>query len=110
HARPSPLCVHLLAKRSFDFASRHAERRGDAQIGPDHLLYGVLRDAVDPLGTQLSRHGGRQLAALGWEPGRPNPLRLVLEARGVDMTTLAAHLGERSGGGRGYARDFAHDA
>lgn len=93
HARPNPLCVYLLAKRSFGMAVRFADRRGDAGIGPEHLLYGVLHDARDPLGTQLSRRSRRQLATLGWSAGRPNPLRLVLEARGIDLTRLAADLG-----------------
>jgi hypothetical protein len=93
HPRPSPLCVYLLAKRSFLIAAQFADRRGDAGIGPDHLLYGVLQDARDPLGTQLSRRSRRQLAGLGWTAGRPNPLRLLLEARGVDLTRLSTQLG-----------------
>ncbi len=93
HPRPSPLCVYLLAKRSFDIAARFADRRGDAGIGPEHLLYGVLHDARDPLGTQLSRRSRSELAVLGWTAGRPNPLRLMLEARGIDLTRLATELG-----------------
>jgi ATP-dependent Clp protease ATP-binding subunit ClpA len=92
HARPSPLCVYLLAKRSFAIATELANRRGDSGIGPEHLLYGVLHDARDPLGTRLSRRSRRQLAALGWTAGRPNPLRLLLEARGINVAHLAAKL------------------
>jgi hypothetical protein len=92
HARPRPLCVYLLAKRSFHIAVRFANRRGDAGIGPEHLLYGVVQDARDPLGTHLGRRGRQQLAGLGWTPGRSNPLRLMLQARGVDLTQLAAQL------------------
>jgi hypothetical protein len=93
HPRPSPLCGYLLAKRSFLIAARFANRRGDARIGPEHLLYGALQDAGDPLGAQLSRRSRRRLAALGWTGGRPNPLRLLLEARGIDPMRLAAELG-----------------
>jgi len=93
HARPSPLCAYLLAKRSMQFAAEFADRRGAAGIGPEHLLYGVLRDARDPLGTQLSRRSRRELAGLGWTTGRPNPLRLLLEARGIELSRLAAELG-----------------
>jgi hypothetical protein len=93
HARPSPLCVYILAKRSFEIAARFADGRGDAEIGPDHLLHGVLHDARDLLGTQLSRRSRRELAGLGWTEGRPNPLRLLLEARGIDPSRLAADLG-----------------
>jgi len=52
----------------------------------------VLRDARDPLGTQLSRRGRRQLATVGFIPGRPNPVRLLLEAHHIDPSQLAAQL------------------
>jgi len=55
------------------------------------LLYGLLRDARDLLGSS-SRRSRRQLAALGCTAGRPNPLRLLLESRGIDLTQLAAEL------------------
>jgi len=93
HPRPSALCVHVLAKRSFEFAAAFATRRGDAGIGPDDLLYGLLQDAADPLGTQLSRRSRRELAPLGFVPGRPNPVRLQLQAHGIDMTRLATEIG-----------------
>lgn len=92
HAQPSALCVYLLAKRSFEFATRLAESRGDPGVGPEHLLYGALRDARDPVGTQLSRRSRRELATLGWRAGGPNPLRVLLEVRGIDPTELAAAL------------------
>jgi len=95
HPRPSALCVHLLAKRSFEIGSRFADQRGDSGVGPEHLLYGILQDARDPLGTQLSRRSRRQLAVLGWVGGRPNPLRLLLEARGIDLSRLSAQLSSR---------------
>jgi Clp amino terminal domain, pathogenicity island component len=93
HPRPSPLCVYILAKRSFEIAAGFADRRGGVGIEPEHLLYGVLHDARDPLGTNLSRRTRKQLAGLGWTAGRPNPLRLLLEARGIDLTRLATELG-----------------
>lgn len=93
HARPNPLCVYLLAKRSLEFAARFADRQGDAGIGPEHLLYGALRDARDPLGTQFSRRTRRELGTLGWIAGRPNPLRLILEAHDVNLSRLTTELG-----------------
>ena len=92
HPRPDPLCVYILAKRALEIAARFAARRGDAGIGPQHLLYGVLHDARDPLGTQLSRRSRRQLAPLGFAPGRPNPVRLQLQAHGIDLNQLTADL------------------
>ncbi|MFI7676373.1 Clp protease N-terminal domain-containing protein [Actinophytocola sp. NPDC049390] len=96
HPRPNPLCVYLLSKRSWEIAARFAHRHGDAAVTPEHLLYGAVCNARDPLGTQLSRRTRRELAVLGWTPHRPNPLRLLLEARGIDLTGLAAAL-DRSG-------------
>lgn len=90
HRGSSPLCVYLLAKRAMEFAARSAADRGDAGIGPQHLLYGVLQDARDPLGTQLSRRSRQQLAPLGFVSGRPSPVRLQLQARGIDLQRLAA--------------------
>jgi ATP-dependent Clp protease ATP-binding subunit ClpA len=75
HPRPNALCHYLLAKRAFEFADRLAKQRGDAAVGPEHLLY-----------------GRRELATVGWTAGRPNPLRLVLEARGIDLAGLTAEL------------------
>lgn len=92
HARPGPLCVYLLAKRAFEISARFANGRGEAGIGPEHLLYGILHDARDPLGTRLGRRSRMKLATLGWTPGRPNPLRLALEERGIDLARLAAQL------------------
>ncbi len=94
HPGPSALCVHLLAKRSFELAAGLATRRGDAGIGPDHLLYGVLQDALDPLGTQQSRRSRRELECLGFVAGRPNPVRLQIQALGIDLSGLAAQLGD----------------
>ena len=92
HPRPNPLCVHLLAKRCFEIAARFATSRGEHGIGPDHLHYGVLQDACAPLGTQLSRRSRRELAPLGFSPGRPNPVRLQLEARGIELAGPSAQL------------------
>jgi hypothetical protein len=93
HPRPGPLCVYILAKRSFEIAARFADRLGGVGIEPEHLLYGVLHGARDPLGTELSRRTRKELAVLGWTAGRANPLRLLLEARGIDLTRLATELG-----------------
>ena len=92
HPRPNALCVYLPATRSFHIAARFATRRGDRKIDPEHLLYGVLQDARDPLGTQLSRRSRSQLATVGFTAGRPNPVRLQLESRGADLTPLIAEL------------------
>lgn len=73
---------------------RFAARRGDAGIGPDYLLYGVLQDAADPLGTQLSCRSCRELGSLGFVPGRPNPVRLQLQAHGIELGWLSGEIGQ----------------
>jgi ATP-dependent Clp protease ATP-binding subunit ClpA len=90
--RPSALCGHMLGKRALEMAAEYARARGDAGVEPRHLLHGVLQDAQDPLGTQLSRRSRRQLRARGFAAGRPNPVRLQLEARGLDLRRLASDL------------------
>jgi ATP-dependent Clp protease ATP-binding subunit ClpA len=93
HPRPSALCVQLLAKRSFELAARFASARGETRIGPDHLLFGVLQDASEPLGAQLSRRSRLELKCLGFRADRPNPVRLLLQARGIDLPGLASQIG-----------------
>jgi ATP-dependent Clp protease ATP-binding subunit ClpA len=92
HPRPNPLCAYLLTKRAFEIAARHAAHRGDPGIGPHHLLYGVLQDAHDPLGTQLNRRSLAELTTLGFAQGRPQPVRLMLEAHGIAIATMVTEI------------------
>ena len=89
---PSPLCAYLLAKRAFHFAIDHADLHGDPRIEPRHLLFGAVRDAMDPTGTHLSRRSRARLTALGFIYGRPNPLRLILQAHGINPEQLTVDL------------------
>lgn len=92
HRRPRPLCVYLLARRALHFAVELADDRRDARIEPHHLLYGALRDAGDPLGTELSHRARSALRSHGLMPGGSNPLDLLLRRCGVDRSRLAADL------------------
>jgi ATP-dependent Clp protease ATP-binding subunit ClpA len=92
HPQPSPLCRHLLTKRAFHYAIDRADRHGEGQLEPRHLLYGAVRDALDPTGTQLSRRSLTALTTLGFTAGRASPLRLILQAHGVDPQQLTAQL------------------
>lgn len=93
HPHPRPICGFVFAKRSLEMAAENATERGDTAVGPQHLLYGILRNAHDALGTQLSRRTQHQLAALGWNPGRTTPLRLLIERCGLDLSELATEAG-----------------
>jgi hypothetical protein len=75
-----------------EFAARHAADRGDLGIGPQHLLYGVLQDAHDPLGIQLSRRSRAELSMLGFAQGRPQPVCMMLEARGIRISTIVTEI------------------
>src|SRR5213592_2579387 len=49
-----PLAKPVLVKRGLELAERHAHAVGREQATIDDVLVGILRDAQDPLGTQLS--------------------------------------------------------
>jgi len=76
-----------LDRRAIVFAARAAAARGQ-EIGPEHLLVGLLRDAVDPAGTDLYPNERREHAYLGLPLRGPHPVRLLIEARGVALETL----------------------
>jgi ATP-dependent Clp protease ATP-binding subunit ClpA len=76
------LCIRALV-----FAAREADARGQ-EVGPEHLLFGLLRDAEDPAGTGLGRNERREHAYLGLPLRGPHPVRLLVEAHGVALETL----------------------
>lgn len=78
-----------LIKRAQLIACTTAGKRGDTQLRPEHLLYGVLRVARDPLGTELGRRGRREAARLGLPLGAPHPVRLLLAEHDIDLDRLA---------------------
>lgn len=81
-----------LIKRAQLIACTTAGKRGDAQLRPEHLLYGVLRVARDPLGAGLGRRGRREVARLGLPIGSPHPVRLLLAEHDIDLDRLAEDL------------------
>jgi ATP-dependent Clp protease ATP-binding subunit ClpA len=96
----APLAKPVLVKRALELAERHAETAGREQAAIDDVLVGILRDAQDPLGTQLSRRGRRSLLQLDLAPGNPAPVRLIVEARGLTLEQLDSELTahDQSGG------------
>jgi ATP-dependent Clp protease ATP-binding subunit ClpA len=91
--RRTPLCGKpFFAKRSLALAAAYADIQGLHDVGPEHLLYGVLQDAADPFGTGLGRRGRKQLAQLGWSIGASNPAAAILAAHGIDPGHLRAQL------------------
>ena len=87
-----PLAKPVLLKRALELAERHAHAAGREQATIDDVVVGILRDAKDPLGTQLSRRGKRSLLQLDLVPGSPAPVRLIVEARGLKLDQLDRQL------------------
>src|SRR5438874_12138148 len=90
--RLTPLPKPVLVKRALELAERHAHAAGREQATIDDVVVGILRDAKDPLGTQLSRRGKRSLLQLDLVPGSPAPVRLIVAARGLKLGQLARQL------------------
>jgi hypothetical protein len=61
-------------------------------MSPEHLLYGVLRVARDPLGSGLGRRGRREAARIGLRVGGPHPVRLLLGEHGIELDRLGEDL------------------
>ena len=76
-----------LDRRAMVFAARAAAARGQ-DIGPEHLVFGLLRDASDPAGTGLYPNERREHAYLGLPVRGPHPVRLLVEGRGVALEAL----------------------
>jgi ATP-dependent Clp protease ATP-binding subunit ClpA len=76
-----------LDRRALVFAAREAAARGQ-EIGTEHLLVGLLRDASDPAGAELYPNERREHAYLGLPLRGPHPVRLLVEARGVALEVL----------------------
>jgi hypothetical protein len=79
----------LVCWRALRFASEEAAAR-DRDLGPEHLLLGLLRDAQDPLGTGLYPQDRRLRGLLGLPDRGPHPIRLLIEARGLLLEALGA--------------------
>jgi hypothetical protein len=79
----------LTCVRALRFAAEEAAARGQ-WVGPEHLLLGLLRDAQDPVGTDLHPKDRRLRAFLGLPDRGPHPIRLLVEARGLTLEALQA--------------------
>lgn len=92
-AQHSALCgPPYLIKRAQLIACTTAGKHGHAEIAPEHLLYGVLRVARDPLGSGWSRRGRREMARLGLRAGAPHPVRVLLTEHGIDLDRVGEDL------------------
>ena len=82
----------LLAKRAFYFAGQEADKLRTHEVGAEHILLGILRDARDPVGTGLSRAARRSRAYLGLPGSGPSAVRLLIEAAGASIESMRARV------------------
>lgn len=77
----------LVCGRAMGFAAHEAIAR-DQEVGPEHLLLGLLQDAEDPVETDLAPQDRRQRVLLGLADHGANPIRLLVEGRGLTLDRL----------------------
>jgi hypothetical protein len=77
--------------RVLRFAWEEATAR-DQDLGPEHLLLGLLRDAQEPLEAGLNPQDRRLRGVLGLRDRGPHPVKLLVEARGLTLEGLRAAL------------------
>jgi Clp amino terminal domain, pathogenicity island component len=81
----TPLTCHRVLLR----ACEEAVARG-TEVGPLHLLLGLLRDAERPVGEGLSPGELRLRAMLGLPNSGPSPVKLLVENEGLTLEDLQA--------------------
>jgi ATP-dependent Clp protease ATP-binding subunit ClpA len=80
---PSPLLCGRALRGAYDEAVAR-----DQEVGPEHLLLGLLAEAEDPVGTDVPARERRQRVLLGLPDHGPHPIKLLAEARGTTLERL----------------------
>jgi hypothetical protein len=76
----------------FMLIARQEALARDQEIGPEHLLLGLLRDAEDPVETEPSLPERRLRGQVGLPDHGPHAIKLLVEARGLTLEGLRAAL------------------
>jgi Clp amino terminal domain, pathogenicity island component len=92
HIRTDP--TPLVCGRAMGFAAHEAIAR-DQDVGPEHLLLGLLREAEEPIGTDLPAQPLRERVLLGLPDHGPHPIKLLVEGQGLTLGELQAAVLER---------------
>jgi hypothetical protein len=87
--RPTGVPPPYVCARVFAIAAHEAIAR-DQQIGPEHLLLGLLGDAEDPVETEPYPQERRLRSEVGLPEHGPHAIKLLLEARGLTLELLRA--------------------
>jgi ATP-dependent Clp protease ATP-binding subunit ClpA len=84
----------LICARVLNIAANEAIAR-DQEVGPEHLLLGLLGDAEDPVEGEPYPNERQLRGLVGLPDHGPHAIRLLVEARGLTLERLrAAVLGE----------------
>jgi hypothetical protein len=100
----TPLCgPPFLAKRALQLAGERPRALGHDEVGPEHVLLGVLEDALEPAGSPRgSRRHRRIIAHVGLPDGYQGAAGPLLVALGVDVEALRHAVLAAPGEGRPY--------
>jgi ATP-dependent Clp protease ATP-binding subunit ClpA len=79
----------LICARVFNIACHEAIVR-DREVGPEHLLLGLLGDAEDPVETEPYPDERRLRGLVGLPDHGPHAIRLLVEARGLTLEALGS--------------------
>jgi Clp amino terminal domain, pathogenicity island component len=97
--RPTQAAIHrpmgvpppYVCARFLVIARQEAVAR-DQEIGPEHMLLGLLRDAEDPVETESSIPERRLRGQVGLPGHGPHAIKLLVEACGLSLESLRAAL------------------
>jgi hypothetical protein len=81
----TPLTCHRVLLRAREEALAR-----DSEVGPLHLLLGLLRDAERPVAEGLTPGELRLRSMLGLPNSGPNPVKLLVEGEGLTLEGLQA--------------------
>jgi len=86
----TPLCgPPFVAKRALHLASQQASALGHGEVGPEHVVLGVLEDARAPAGRMTASRRHRRITAhVGLPDGYHGAAGPLLGALGVDLDEL----------------------
>jgi ATP-dependent Clp protease ATP-binding subunit ClpA len=96
----TPLCgPPFVAKRALQLASEQAYALGHGEVRPEHLLLGVLEDALQPAERMRGSRRHRQIIAhVGLPDGYRGAARPLLGLLGVDLDRLRGAVAAELGG------------
>jgi ATP-dependent Clp protease ATP-binding subunit ClpA len=79
----------LVAKRALHLAGEQASALGHVEVGPEHMVLGVLEDARQPAGPVTASRRNRRISAhVGLPDGYRGAAEPLLGALGVDLNQL----------------------